>query len=768
MKRYIKVFALILAAIMIASSFVGCKDEKKEQFVGKVNGIAIPDGVFINCFFNEVDKEYAKEDWAEKYGEKNGKELYDALKETKIDGKSHFDIILENALEETRLFMIEYDVLSGKDTWPNETARKEIEDNTKSYVEQMSTYYGQSFGTSSVEEFVKVAFGMYYDEYFEFLTMSGCVEKYKEELKKATVVSDDEIKEFFEENKKTYHTVQVRHSLLKLEDDADDNDKAELLKEAQELVDKYNAGEITFDDIMKESADVDSEGKPNSDGYYTVYNGAGFVPEFEAWGVAQTEASDKIEIVESDYGYHIMMCTKVFDLTDTDLNTRVKEAYIEKAVSDAVDKDINPHKDEEKYKISSYNKAYTEKLAKRTITGEFEDEPSSTADSSAQASGTASATATPTTAPEVKDADADKTVIAKYKDNEIYKAYYSQFFSQAMNMALQGYNFTELNKIESESEYNKALKELFNKEYKDGKSYLEHSKGEALNLMLKFFATKDLAIEAEKGYSDEKKKELLTELDGQIDSMLMYYGESYGVDTRDELMMQLMGMKVNDYKEVYVNQMLVSDYSSEIIEDIKPTEEELRAHYEKDPDAYRVVTVRTITKSIVDKSGKALSEEELAKIEKLVNTLKTKYENGDSAEALAKGYSDTSDSYNGLIDLVKTSISLPEEITKWAFEQTEIGAYTVIKTDTAYMMVVIEGLIDYDKAEGIAALDTTTIESVTDEVELQLKNATYDAKIDKYVKDNNLTLDDVNEEVVASVIADYLSALDTTTEEEKD
>ena len=765
MKRYIKVFALILAAVMVASSFVGCKEEKKEQFVGKVNGVAIPDGIFINCFFNEVDKEYAKEDWAKKYGEKKGKELYDALKETIIDGKSHFDIILENAIEEARLFMIEYVVLSGKDTWPNEEARKEIEKNTVSYIEQMNTYYGQSFGTTSVEEFVKVAFGMHYDEYLDFLTMSGCVEKYKEDLRKATVVSDDEIKEFFEANKKTYQTVQVRHSLLKLEDDADDNDKAELLKEAQELVDKYNAGEITFDDIMKESDDVDSEGKPNNDGYYTVYNGAGFVPEFEAWGVAQTEASDKIEIVESDHGYHIMMCTKVFDLTDTDLNTKVKEAYIEKAVSDAVDKDINPHKDEEKYKISSYNKAYAEKLAKRTITGEFEDEPSSTADSSAQASGTASATATPTTAPEVKDADADKTVIAKYKDNEIYKAYYSQFFSQAMNIALQDYNFSEINKLEDKSEYNKALKELFNKEYKDGKSYLEYSKGEALNLMLKFFATKDLAIEAEKGYSDEKKKELLTELDGQIDSMLMYYGESYGVDTRDELMMQLMGMKVNDYKEVYVNQMLVSDYSSEIIEDIKPTEEELRAHYEKDPDAYRVVTVRTITKSIVDKSGKALSEEELAKIEKLVNTLKTKYENGDSAEALAKGYSDTSDSYNGLIDLVKTSISLPEEIMKWAFEQTEIGAYTVIKTDTAYMMVVIEGLIYYDKAEGIAALDTTTIESVTDEVELQLKNATYDAKIDKYVKDNNLALADVNEEVVAGVIADYLSVLDTTTEE---
>ena len=768
MKRYIKVFALILAAIMMASFFVGCKDEKKEQFVGKVNGVVIPDGVFINYFFNEVDKEYAKEDWAEKYGEKNGKELYEALKETKIDGKSHFDIILENALEETRLFMMEYDVLSGKDTWPNEDARKEIEDNTVSYIEQMSTYYGQSFGTSSVEEFVKVAFGMYYDEYVDFLTMSGCVEKYKEDLKKTTVVSEDEIKEFFEANKKTYNTVQVRHSLLKLEDDADDNDKAELLKEAQELVDKYNAGEITFDDIMKESDDVDNEGKPNSDGYYTVYNGAGFVPEFEAWGVAQTEASDKIEIVESDYGYHIMMCTKVFDLTDTDLNTRVKEAYVEKAVSDAVDKDVKPHKDEEKYKISSYDKAYTEKLAKRTLTGEFEDEPSSTADSSAQASGTAGATAGATETPEVKDAEADKTVVAKYKDNEIYKAYYSQFFSQAMNIALQDYDFTEINKLESESEYNKALKELFNKEYKDGKSYLEHSKGEALNLMLKFFATKDLAIEAEKGYSDEKKQELLTELDGQIDSMLMYYGESYGVDTRDELMMQLMGMKVNDYKEVYINQMLVSDYSAEIIEDIKPTEEELKAHYEKDPDAYRVVTVRTITKSIVDKDGKTLSEEEVAKIEKFVNTLKTKYENGDSAEALAKGYSDTADSYNGLIDLVKTSVSLPKEIKDWAFEQTEIGAYTVIKTDTAYIMVVLEGLIVYDKAEGITAQDTTTIQSVTDEVEVQLKNTTYDAKIDKYVKDNNLTLTDVNEEVMASVIADYLSALDTTTEEEKD
>ena len=41
-----------------------------------------------------------------------------------------------------------------------------------------------------------------------------------------------------------------------------------------------------------------------------------------------------------------------------------------------------------------------------------------------------------------------------------------------MNNCFAEYDFTELNKIESEKEYFEALKKVFYEEYKDGKNYL--------------------------------------------------------------------------------------------------------------------------------------------------------------------------------------------------------------------------------------------------------------------------------------------------------
>lgn len=760
MKRHIKVIALILVLVMVSSFLFACKKEQTKQYVGKVNGMNIPDGVFINYFFYEMNDETSTENWKEEYKTLYGKERYDALVKAKIGDKSYFEYILDNAIEETRLFLIEYQVFSAKDTWPKESEKNEIKKNAETYIEQMSSYYGTSFGVSTPEDFVKAAYCMQYDELIEFFVMSGCLTSYKDSIESTVQVTDDIVKSYFEENKKTFNTVEVRHSLLKFPDKADKDDKAELLEDAQELVDKYNEGKITFDDIMKESEDVGQDNKPNNDGYYTVYEGAGFVKAFEEWGLKQTEASDKIEIVETEHGYHIMKCTKVLDTTDKDVYDRVKSAYIQEKAIKLVEEEIKPYKEDSKYKITSYNKEYAMKLAKRAVTGEFEDE--NAAGSSASATGSANATATPaaTSAPENKDAEMDKTVVGKYRGDDIYKACYAQFFSQAMNKCLEDYDFTEINNLKDEKEYFAALKELFKKEYKDGKTYLEYSKEEALNLMLDFLATKDMAIAADKGFSDEKKSEYLNELDQEIDSMLAYYGESYNAKTRDELVQKLMGMNVNDYKQIYVDQMLVDDYSASVIDDIETDGVDLKAYYEKDVDSYRVVTVRLISKSLLDNKDELISAEEQAKVEKLINTLKDKYEKGDSAEALAVGYSDSLGSNKGLVDLTNKTAAVTRAIRDWAFAQTEVGAVTIIKTNSSYELVVIEGLADYNGIKGTIATKDFKIDAIHDAVESAYKSETFNNQVDKFIKDNNLKIDNVVEEVVESVVESYLAHLD--------
>ena len=751
MKRYSKVIALVLTLVMMTVTFFGCKETPVEKSVGIVDGVKISDGVFINCFFNALNEESAKEDWPKEFAELYGQKLYDALVAKKKGDKSYFDIVLDNALEESRLFMIKHKIFSSKEGWPNEDKQKELKTNAESYIEQMYLYYGSSFGAKDAKEFVQAAYGMSYDELLNYFFMSACIETYKQSLEESVSISDEELLEYYKTNISKLRTVEVRHSLLKVEKS---EDKEKILAEAQALVDKYNAGEITFDDIMKESDDVDSENKPNNDGYYIVYEGANFVEAFKEWGIKQTEASNKIEIVETEYGYHIMMCTKVLDTTDKDVKDRTQAAYMDENVNQKFEEEVNKYKEDKKYKIENYNKEYAVELAKKAIVGEENSESEATATASAAAS--APATATPTQVAE--DAAQDKTVVAVYKGTPVYKAYYAQFFSQAMNNSLADYDFSALSEIEDEKEYYAELKKIFDKEYKDGKSYIEYSKEEAFSLMLKFLAAKDMAIAAEKGYSDEKVEELIAELDSQIDSMLSYYGESYGAKTRDELMQQIAGMNVNDYKSFYVDQMLVSEYSKNIIENIKSEDSFLTDFYKKDPDAYRIVTIRVISKSLLDSDKKEVSAEKKAEILELMKILEEKVKNGDSGDALFVGYSDSTDSAKGLKDLTKaTTASVDSDIAKWAFEQTEVGAVKIIENKDSYDLVIIEGLTDYNESKGITAGETVSEETVREQVKTEYKNHAYDDQVDKYIKDNNLAFTDKNNNVVNDVVEKYLS-----------
>ena len=60
MNKYIKFIALVLSLVMLTGIFFGC-NKKAENCIGTVNGEKIPDGVFINNFFDILDKESTSE-----------------------------------------------------------------------------------------------------------------------------------------------------------------------------------------------------------------------------------------------------------------------------------------------------------------------------------------------------------------------------------------------------------------------------------------------------------------------------------------------------------------------------------------------------------------------------------------------------------------------------------------------------------------------------------------------------------------------------------
>jgi hypothetical protein len=91
-------------------------------------------------------------------------------------------------------------------------------------------------------------------------------------------------------------------------------DLQSVLDDAQKVLDEYlkNPTEENFIELTKKHTDdVDKNGKPNSDGLYTgVANDGTYVQAFTDWSIDAIRKTGDVEIVETEFGYHIMYFVK--------------------------------------------------------------------------------------------------------------------------------------------------------------------------------------------------------------------------------------------------------------------------------------------------------------------------------------------------------------------------------------------------------------------------------------------------------------------------
>ncbi len=137
-----------------------------------------------------------------------------------------------------------------------------------------------------------------------------------------------------------FASVDVRHILIKFpeaeKDDKGqalpitDEQKAETKKTAQKVLDEYKANPTVENFIeltKKHTGDVDSLGKPNNDGLYeNVANDGQYVESFALWSVNGERKPGDTDIVETDYGYHIMYFVEANDTTtkwESDIKTKI-------------------------------------------------------------------------------------------------------------------------------------------------------------------------------------------------------------------------------------------------------------------------------------------------------------------------------------------------------------------------------------------------------------------------------------------------------------
>lgn len=103
-----------------------------------------------------------------------------------------------------------------------------------------------------------------------------------------------------------------------------DEEKATAKKEAEELLAKYEAGEKTeeaFTALIKEHSDDTKDGL-----YENITPDSGYVTAFAQWATADHEVGD-VDIIETEYGYHIMYYVGANELNyrDTLIDTALCE-----------------------------------------------------------------------------------------------------------------------------------------------------------------------------------------------------------------------------------------------------------------------------------------------------------------------------------------------------------------------------------------------------------------------------------------------------------
>ncbi|OUP10383.1 peptidylprolyl isomerase [Collinsella sp. An2] len=147
------------------------------------------------------------------------------------------------------------------------------------------------------------------DTYLQSMESSLAQQKLRDKVAPEKDPTDDEIIEYVNDNIDTYNDARrSSHILIKVDSDADDATKEEARQKAQDILDKINNGEISFEDAAKEYSEDSSADDGGDVGWDKLTS---FVTEYQ--DALSALSKDQISgVVESSYGFHIIKCTDYF------------------------------------------------------------------------------------------------------------------------------------------------------------------------------------------------------------------------------------------------------------------------------------------------------------------------------------------------------------------------------------------------------------------------------------------------------------------------
>ena len=272
--RKLCIWALLLVLIM---AMTGCKNTEKVE--GK-----IVDGKEVIAKVN--DEYILKSDYDRQVAlvksalEANGQDFSTA------EGKKVLQAIKETVLES----MIDDQVILWQAGKNNITLDDEEFNEAISQLEQ---YHG---GKDALETYLKQQ-GLDRESFEAQVKDQLIINKFREKLTQDVKVTEDEVKKYYEENKKMFELpskeIRASHILVDTEE------------EAKELLAQIKAGADFAELAKKYSKDPGSKDQGGDLGYFSKGK---MVPEFEKAAFALKPGSVS-DVVKSEYGYHIIKVT---------------------------------------------------------------------------------------------------------------------------------------------------------------------------------------------------------------------------------------------------------------------------------------------------------------------------------------------------------------------------------------------------------------------------------------------------------------------------
>ncbi len=222
------------------------------------------------------------EDWAQ-YLVDNGM-TPESLRQSIIDSYVE-QLTIQQAIKDNNITVSDEDV---EDAWNDAVSNYDSEDAFLSLLSQM---------------------GYTEDTYKETLRSNLEQQKLRDTVAAVDDPSDQDILDYLNENLDTYNDARKSsHILFKV--DSDGSNDAEQQAAAQEVLDKINAGEISFEDAAKEYSEDTSAEDGGNVGWDCLTS---FVTEYED-ALKQLQPGQVSGLVKSTYGYHIITCTDLFQV----------------------------------------------------------------------------------------------------------------------------------------------------------------------------------------------------------------------------------------------------------------------------------------------------------------------------------------------------------------------------------------------------------------------------------------------------------------------